>query len=393
MKKMSIWVLLLGTIEVWAQPAFLDTVDVAGGFTSPVDVTHAGDGSNRLFVVEQGGRIKVVDADNNHLATPFLDISTIITSGGESGLLGLAFHPQYASNGYFYVNYTDLAGDTVIARYSVSAADVNVADPASAHPVLSFDQPFGPHNGGDLNFGPNDGYLYISSGDGGGDPMASQDPSSLLGKILRIDVNGDDFPGDVNRNFAIPPDNPNVGNPGADAVWLSGFRNPWRFSFDRQTGDLYIGDVGEDAWEEFNYLAADAPGGGNYGWPCFEGSDVFSTNKSCGDASGYEFPITALAHDQPGSNFCTAVGGYVYRGSEFGGLNGWYLYTDWCDGRFFAARPSGGGWETHDMGTLVGGFAVTGMGENEAGELFLVAWSGLLQITGPDDLIFSATFE
>ncbi|WP_223788363.1 PQQ-dependent sugar dehydrogenase [Marinicella meishanensis] len=395
MKKYLFVVCLITTPVLWAQPAFLDTEDVAGGFTGPISVTHAGDGSDRLFVTQQGGQIKVVDG-GVHLPTAFLDISSSITSGGERGLLGLAFHPNYASNGYFYVNYTDLNGDTVIERYSVSAGDPNIADPASGLIILTFAQPFGAHNGGDLNFGPLDGYLYISSGDGSGDPMASQDLDSLLGKMLRIDVDGDDFPGDTQRNYAIPPDNPYVGVTGADEVWVSGLRNPWRFSFDRVTGDLFIGDVGEDTWEEFNHVAATSNGGENFGWPCFEGGD-FSGVGGCDINGPNELPFAALEHDQPGSNYCTAVGGYRYRGVEYGGLTGWYLFTDWCDGDFFAARQTTQGWEVHNMGELIGGFAVTSMGEDEAGELYAVAWSGLLKITGPtsapDDVIFLTGFE
>jgi glucose/arabinose dehydrogenase len=391
MHKLTGFLLCCWVLPVLAQPAFLGTEDVAGGFTSPVSVTHAGDGSNRLFVTQQGGQIKIIEG-GVHLPTPFLDVSAIITSGGEQGLLGLAFHPQYASNGHFYVNYTDLNGDTVVARYTVSAGDPNIANAASALTILTFDQPFGAHNGGDVHFGPLDGYLYISSGDGSGDPMASQDLDSLLGKILRIDVDGDDFPADPLKNYAIPADNPYVGIAGADEVWVSGLRNPWRFSHDRLNGDLFIGDVGEDTWEEFNRVAADSPGGENFGWPCFEGPDA-SGLPGC-DANGpNELPIAALEHDQPGSNYCTAVGGYRYRGAEFPGLYGWYLFTDWCDGDFFAARPGVNGWIVYNMGELIGGFAVTGMGEDEDGGLYAVAWTGVLKITGPGDVIFADNFD
>ncbi len=382
--------LLCGNI-LMAQPAFLGTEDVAGGFSSPVSVTNAGDGSDRLFVTQQGGQIKVVE-NGVHLPTPFLDISGVITSGGERGLLGLTFHPNYASNGFFYVNYTDAQGDTVVARYSVSAQDANVADPASAFTILTFEQPFGSHNGGDLHFGPADGYLYISSGDGGGDPMVSQNTTSLLGKILRIDVNSDDFPAEPDRNYAIPADNPFVGTGGADEIWVTGLRNPWRFSFDRVSGDLFIGDVGEDSWEEFNHVPATSMGGENFGWPCFEGPD-FSGVQGCDVTDPNTLPLAALSHTEPGTNYCTAVGGYRYRGQDYLGLSGWYLFTDWCDGTFFAARQVNNNWQVFNMGTLVGGFAVTGMGEDENGELHAVAWSGLLKITGPDDLIFADGFE
>jgi len=393
--KIISWLLLLINTQILvAQPAFLGTENVASGFTSPVSVTHAGDGSNRLFVTQQGGQIKVVE-NGIHLATAFLDISTLITSGGERGLLGLAFHPNFSANGFFYVNYTDLNGDTVVARYTVSPADSNIADTNSAAIVLTFNQPYSAHNGGDLNFSPNDGFLYISSGDGSGDPMASQDPTSLLGKILRIDIDEDDFPSDNNKNYAIPDDNPFVGITGADEVWVSGLRNPWRFSFDRLNGDLFIGDVGENTWEEFNYVAANSSGGENFGWPCFEGADA-SGMGACDVNGPNELPIAALQHDQPGTNYCSAVGGYRYRGSDYMGLSGWYLFTDWCDGSYFAAREQGNGWEIHDMGTLLGSFAVTSMGEDEQGEIYAVAWSELYKITGPtemDDVIFTHGFE
>ncbi|MFC3194961.1 PQQ-dependent sugar dehydrogenase [Marinicella sediminis] len=391
MKNLFVLLSIILCSQVIAQPAFLGTEDVAGGFSSPVSVTHAPDGTDRLFVTQQGGQIKVIDG-GIHLPTPFLDISGIITSGGEQGLLGLAFHPQYASNGFLYVNYTDLNGDTVVARYSVSAADANIADDQSALTILTFDQPFGAHNGGDIHFGPHDGLLYISSGDGSGDPMASQDPDSLLGKILRIDVDGDDFPSDPLKNHAIPPDNPYVGISGADEVWVSGLRNPWRFSHDRLTGDLFIGDVGEDSWEEFNYVPATSDGGENFGWPCFEGADA-SGAGGCDVNGPNELPIAALAHSDPESNYCSAIGGYRYRGQDYPGLAGWYIFTDWCDGDYFVARPGVNGWEVHNMGTLIGGFAVTGMGEDEAGELYAVAWSGVLKITGPGDNIFTGDFD
>jgi glucose/arabinose dehydrogenase len=390
MNKIISFLLMCWSTLLFAQPAFLGTEDVAGGFTSPVSVTHAGDGSNRLFVTQQDGQIKVIENDV-HLPTPFLDISSLITSGGEQGLLGLAFHPQYASNGLFYVNYTDLNGDTVVARYSASAGDPNIADDQSALTIMAFDQPFWNHNAGDLNFGPLDGYLYISTGDGG-DAGTSQDLTSLLGNILRIDVDADDFPNDPLKNYAIPADNPYVGVTGADEIWVSGLRNPWRFSHDRLTGDLFIGDVGEDAWEEFNFVPADSPGGENFGWPCFEGAD-FQSLGGCDINDPNVLPLAALSHSEPGTNYCSAIGGYRYRGTEYPGLYGWYLFTDWCDGDFFAARPGANGWDVFNMGQLIGGFAVTGMGEDEAGELYAVAWSGVLKITGPGDLIFASQFE
>jgi len=390
MKLLYITALSFLTSQLMAQPASLSVETVADGFTSAVGLTHAGDGSNRLFVVETGGQIKVIE-NNVHLATPFLNITSLVTSGGEQGFLGLAFHPDYASNGYFYVYYSDLNGDMAVVRYQVSAGDANVADPNSAQTVLVIAHPSGVHNGGDIHFSPIDGYLYISVGDGAFDSFSSQDTNGLLGKILRIDVDGDDFPGDTNRNYAIPADNPFVGS-GAGEIWLTGFRNPFRFSFDRSNGDIFIGDVGEDTWEEFNYLPVSAGGGANFGWPCFEGDDQMLTT-GCGQAAQYTFPVVALQHDIPNTNYCSAIGGYRYRGSAYPNLSGWYLFTDWCDGRFFAAREANGEWQSFDMGVLVGGFAVTGFGENDDGELFVVDSSSVMRIVGAEDLIFASDFE
>ncbi len=239
----------------WSQTIQLRQVTQVA--TSPSHVTHAGDGSGRLFIVELKGRIRIWDG-STLLPTPFLDIQTKVGSiGNEQGLFSVAFHPDYATNGFFYVDYTDTAGDTVVERYSVSA-DPNVADPLSALLILAIEQPAPGHNGGQLAFGPNDGYLYISSGDGGepGDPNDyGQRLDTLLGKILRIDV-------DAASPYAIPLDNPYFGIPGEDEIWATGLRNPWRFSFDRATADMFIGDVGYQSFEEVNFQPASSPGGG-----------------------------------------------------------------------------------------------------------------------------------
>jgi glucose/arabinose dehydrogenase len=387
--KYTLLLVLLTSNTLFSQPSGVHVSDVASGFSSPVSVTNAGDGSNRLFVTEQGGTIKVVE-NGNHLPTPFLDVSSLISSGGEQGLLGLAFHPNYHSNGYFYINYTDIDGDTVIDRYTVSI-NPNIADSSSRQQVLTFDQPYGSHNGGDLHFGPQDDYLYISTGDGG-DAGQAQNLDSLLGNILRINVDADAFPVDATKNYSIPPDNPYVGNMNAaDEIWVSGLRNPWRFSHDRQTGDLYIGDVGEDAFEEFNFQANTSSGGENYGWPCFEGDLQVSTN-GCGTINQYNLPFYDIQHVPEGGGPCSAIGGFVYRGATYSNFNGWYFHTDWCSGEFFVSRRTVETWETHSLGTLVGGFAVTGFGESETGELYVVAWSSLLQIVGEDE-IFANGFE
>ena len=365
--------------------------------SSSIGVTNAGDGSGRLFVTDREGHVQIWTG-SVVLATPFLDISSLVSNGGEQGLLGLAFHPDYETNGFFFVYYTDLAGDTAIARYTVSAGDPNVANAASALPILSFSQPFSNHNAGDLHFGP-DGYLYISSGDGGGDGCVSQDTTNLLGKILRIDVDGDDFPGDPDRNYAIPPDNPFVATRGIDAaeIWILGLRNPWRFSFDRETGDLWIGDVGEGDWEEFDLLPAGEQAGANLGWPWFEGPDPFTWCEgksnpftSC-DENGFICPVLQLNRTE---GALSAIGGFRYRGSAHPSLVGTYFYTDWGQGRLHAGTEgAGGAWASADLG-FIGGFGPTGFGEDEDGEVYYVNSSELRRITGTGPgSIFTDGFE
>ena len=325
---------------------------VSGALASPVDVTAPpGDTSpgdrGRLFVVEQGGRIRIIDlADDTLNAAPFLDIATLIRPGGERGLLGLAFHPNYAENGYFYVNYTRRAGavcaespplgclgnrdsETVIARYQVSAEDPNRADRDSELVVLSFCQPFGNHNAGQLAFGP-DGYLYIATGDGGsgGDPCNSgQTALSLLGKLLRIDV--DNAPPDA--AYSIPDDNPFVDDPNVrPEIWSLGLRNPWRFSFDAETGDLYIADVGQNAREEIDFEVAGSSGGANYGWRRLEGDGTFSggTALGPGELTG---PIYDYTHGGGAFRGCSVTGGVVYRGCRIPSLHGAYFLADYCN--------------------------------------------------------------
>lgn len=337
---------------------------VADGFDSPLSATNAGDGSGRMFIVEQLGRIWIA---GDEYMFPFLDISNLITqavfSGGytEQGLLGLAFHPDYENNGYFYVNYTDLLGHTVIARYSVSADDPNVADRDSAVILLEVYQPFANHNGGDIAFGP-DGYLYIALGDGGdqGDPYEhAQNSASLLGKMLRIDVDG-------GEPYAIPEDNPFIGR-GAGEVWLMGFRNPWRFSFDRVTGDLWIADVGEWLEEEVNFVPADSPGGLNFGWEYLEGN---LTRKDIPTSLELTAPVATYGHDQG----CSITGGYVYRGELLPELQGRYFLGDYCMGRIWTITHEGDAFTLEvfmDVGRQITAFA-----EDEAGELYLIDYKG-----------------
>jgi glucose/arabinose dehydrogenase len=339
----------------------LTFIPVASGFTKPLYLTHAGDGSGRLFVVEQAGRILIVEQGQVN-PTPFLDIVSIVGSdANEQGLLGLAFHPNYASNGLFFINYTDKQGDTQIARYSVSD-NPDVADPNSAEILLTIDQPYANHNGGQVVFGP-DGYLYIGMGDGGAanDPHNNgQNVNALLGKILRIDVDSGD-------PYAIPPDNPFAGNgQGSPEIWSYGWRNPWRFSFDLATGDMYIADVGQNQYEEVHVELAGTPGGQNYGWRLMEGAHCF--DGDCDPASqNLVLPIAEYDHGQG----CSITGGYVYRGSQFSALNGIYFYGDYCSGIIWALRREvDGNWSQAEV--LQSGYTISSFGQDEAGEVYLV---------------------
>ncbi|MCI0577525.1 MAG: PQQ-dependent sugar dehydrogenase [Chloroflexi bacterium] len=341
---------------------------VVEGFDQPLYLTHASD--ERLFVVEQPGTIWVV-ADGEILAEPFLDIREQVGSeASEQGLLGLAFDPDYASNGAFYVNYTDNQGDTVVARYQVSDADPNQADPNSEEVVLAIDQPYGNHNGGQLQFGP-DGYLYVGMGDGGsgGDPHEhGQNPATLLGALLRLDVAG-------GEPYAIPAGNPfAAGEDGAPEVWAIGLRNPWRFSFDRLTEDLYVADVGQNAWEEVNFLPAGSPGGVNFGWNILEGTHCYRQDDC--DTTGLLLPVAEYSHDDG----CSVTGGYVYRGSQFPALSGNYFFADYCSGLIWSLfRGLGGDW-TQNL-VLASGLTISSFGEDAAGELYVVDHAGqVLQI-------------
>lgn len=354
-----------------AQDSGFTLESFASGFTRPLYVTHAGDGSGRLFVVEQGGMIWVLQ-DGQQLDTPFLDVSDRVSpealgSGySERGLLGLAFHPNYAENGVFFINYTDRNGTSVTSRFSVSADDPNVADAASEEQLLMVEQPFANHNGGHLAFGP-DGYLYLALGDGGsgGDPQNNaQNLSTLLGTILRLDVNSDE-------GYAIPDDNPFVAQDDArPEIWAWGLRNPWRFSFDRETGDLYIADVGQNEWEEVNFQPASSPGGENYGWNPYEGSQIYSGLQP---ASEPVMPFAEYSHS--GTGGCSITGGYVYRGEAVPSLASTYLYGDWCTGTIWSAtQGEGGAWSAQVA--LESGRSISSFGEDEAGELYVVDYEG-----------------
>jgi glucose/arabinose dehydrogenase len=359
MKKLLVFFLVVISNWCFSQDLDLELELVAEGFSSPVDIKHAGD--ERLFVVERGGQIKIINSDGTINPTPFLNISSIITSGGERGLLGLAFHPNYAKNGYFYVNYTNLSGNTVIARYTVSA-DPDIADSDSQHILLTENQPFSNHNGGHLCFGP-DGMLYIGMGDGGmgGDPQNnSQTFTNRLGKMLRLNV---DIPAPY-----IPSDNPFFGSPDIpQEIWAYGLRNPWRFSFDRETGELWIADVGQDNWEEINRVAHDeAPL--NYGWRCYEGNEPFNTG-GCPPQNEMTFPIAVYSIS---SSNCAITGGYVYRGSSFPLLQGLYFFADYCSNQIGTITQEN---ELEFHGTFGAG-GITSFGEDVNGELYIAAFNG-----------------
>jgi len=337
----------------------------ASGLSSPVAIVNAGDGSGRLFVLEQDGRIRIVEKDGTVLPVPFLDISDRVSCCGERGLLGLAFPPDYATKGHFYIDYTDTAGNTVVARYLLTS-DQNVADPNSEQIVLTIDQPYANHNGGNLVFGP-DGYLYIGMGDGGsqGDPQnRGQNPSVLLGKLLRIDVETGNP-----ATYTVPASNPFVHTPGyRPEIWAWGLRNPWRFSFDRQTGDLYIGDVGQNLWEEVDFQPAGSPGGQNYGWRIMEGMHCYGAT-TC-DTQGLVLPVAEYNH----SLGCAIVGGFVYRGVQYPEMQGTYFYADYCSGRIWGLRHTEATWESAEL--YHAPFTVSAFGQDEADELYLADYGG-----------------
>lgn len=350
---------------------------LVGGLERPLFLTHAGDGSGRLFVVEQAGRVRVI-RDGRLLEPPFLDIRALVGSGAnEQGLLSIAFHPQYHANGVFYVDYTDVHGDTVIARYRVSD-DADEADARSAETVLWVDQPATNHNGGLLRFGPG-GYLYIGMGDGGGGTGSrnGQALDTVLGKILRIDV---DRPGE-SAPYAIPADNPFVDVAGArPEIWLSGLRNPWRFSFDPADGTLVIGDVGAAVWEELTIVPAGV-GGLNLGWNVFEGSRCNVAGELCAElgldrTADLAWPALSYRH---GSGECAITGGHVYRGDALAALRGVYLFADYCSGRIWGLVRDDAG-RVLLSEPLDTDLRISSFGLDEAGELYVVDLGGAVYL-------------
>ncbi len=335
---------------------------VQGGLTHPTYLTHAGD--DRLFVVEQPGRIRIIQ-NGQLLDRPFLDITSKVTSQGtEQGLFSVAFHPAYKTNGQFFVDYTRIGdGATVIERYTVSKLDPNQADALSAQEILVIAQPEPNHNGGQLQFGP-DGYLYIGMGDGGGqgDPHGGQGNGQnlkvLLGKLLRIDV--------TNQNtYAVPAD-----NPFGDEIWAYGLRNPWRFSFDRATGDLYIADVGQDTYEEVDFQPAASHGGENYGWRIMEGRHCYSPVAGC-KQTGLTLPVAEYTHDEGG---CAITGGYVYRGQQSPALQGQYFFADYCTGYIWSLQHAGDQWQMDKR--LNSDMRISSFGEDVNGEVYVIDHDG-----------------
>jgi glucose/arabinose dehydrogenase len=345
-----------------ASTVAIELEPVADGLESPLGVTNAGDGSGRIFVVEQGGRIRIV-RDGRLASEPFLDIGDRISSGGERGLLGLAFHPDYPKDPRLFVDYTDANGDTQVASYTVDPSDPDRADPDSEVRLLSIEQPYPNHNGGAVLFGP-DGFLYVSTGDGGsgGDPHGNgQSLGTLLGKILRIDVGSG---GGGASAYSVPNDNPFVGRDDArPEIWLYGLRNPWRMSFDRANGDLWIGDVGQGEWEEIDVVRA-GTSGQNFGWNRMEGSHCFRPASGC-DTTDLVAPIAEYGHDVG----CTVIGGNVYRGSDQPRLVGGYVFADYCSGRIWAIAAASDG-STEPVLVAETGATLSSFGEDEEGELF-----------------------
>lgn len=351
-----------GGAAVTAAPPQVALRPAVSGLAQPVHVTHAGDGTGRLFVVEQAGVIRVI-RDARLLRAPFLDIRRRVIAGGELGLLSVAFHPRYATNGRFFVNYTADQGRlrTVIAEYRVSLRGADTADPTE-RVLLEIEQPFRNHNGGLNLFGP-DGRLYIGMGDGGsgGDPFNNgQRLDTLLGKLLRLDVDGD-------APYRIPPDNPFVGRGSArPEIWAYGLRNPWRFSFDRGTGQLWLADVGQNAWEEIDLIER----GGNYGWNIMEGAHCFTPPADC-NTTGLRLPLAE--YDRSGG--CSVTGGYVYRGRRIPRLVGRYVFGDYCSGRIWVlSETAPGRWVMAPL--LESGMSISSFGEDQAGELYVVDHRG-----------------
>ncbi|WP_374442390.1 PQQ-dependent sugar dehydrogenase [Epilithonimonas sp.] len=360
MKKSLLWLGLFVTASFYAQTIALDSF--VSGISNPVEIIASPTNDNRLFVVQQSGTIKIVNENGTVAPDNFLNISSLITFGGERGLLGLAFHPQFATNRYFFVYYNNLQGSVRVSRFTANSANPNTADISSEKILLTIPKPFSNHNGGSIHFGA-DGYLWISTGDGGsgGDPNNnSQNKNSLLGKILRIDVNSENA-------YNIPADNPFVGTDGADEIWAYGLRNGWKFSFDKTTNNVWIADVGQEILEEINRVPATSAGV-NYGWRCYEGNNPYNT-ANCASAGTMTFPVAQ--YDHSGSK-CSITGGYVYRGNLYPDLIGKYIFGDYCSGQIGILDNN----NTITWTSAFTGSNFTTFGEDNQKQLYVAATNG-----------------
>jgi glucose/arabinose dehydrogenase len=356
---------------VWPQIALGASIT---GFSQPVHIANSGDGSGRLFVVQQGGTIRLIK-NGVPQATPFLDIGSRVSCCGERGLLSVAFPPAYASKAHFYVYYTDVNGNIVLARYGLTA-NADVAETSSEEIVLTISHPtYANHNGGQLAFGPNDGYLYMGTGDGGGagDPAGNaQNTNVLLGKLLRLDVEAG------TATYVVPATNPFVGQASVrPEIWTFGLRNPWRFSFDRDTADLFIADVGQDSYEEIDVQPAASFGGQNYGWNIMEGFHCY--NAAACNPAGLALPVAEYDHSQ---GDCSVTGGFVYRGAQYPQLQGIYFYGDYCSGHLRGLQFSPTGWQSAVL--YDAGFQIAGFGQDEAGEVYVADYAdgAITHLTG-----------
>lgn len=382
--------LIVCNYKVFAQspPVLIFDTLIRAGLSSPVDIVNAGDGTGRLFIVEQTGTVKILSG-GALLPGNFLDIPDSITGGGERGLLSIAFHPDYENNRYFYVYYNNTAGDVRLTRFQTQAGNPNAADESTGVVLLTIAKPFTNHNGCKLVFGP-DGKLYFGTGDGGsgGDPNNfAQNGNSLLGKMIRLDVDNFLTP----PYYTIPVDNPYVANPLVrDEVFAIGVRNPWRWSFDRFNGDMWIADVGQGVWEEVNAVPFATAGGINYGWRCYEGNSAYNTS-GCLPQASYVSPIFQYPHNFASGGFAI-TGGYVYRGFEFPAMYGYYICSDYVSGNTWLIKPNGaGGWTSSIQTGLAG--SISGFGEDELGALYAVGLNGFVYKVITNSVVLPVTLK
>ncbi len=376
MKKSLLTILAFASTLGFSQTIAIQSF--ASGFSTPVEIAHAND--SRLFVVQKGGLIRILNSNGTINTTPFLNLSSLVSSGSERGLLGLAFHPNYSTNGYFFVNYTNASGNTVIARYSANSTNPDVAN-TTATILMTISQPYSNHNGGTIKFGP-DGYLYIGMGDGGsgGDPEnRAQNINQNLGKMLRIDVNSTVAP-----FYTSPASNPYVGILGNDEIWAIGVRNPWKFSFDKSTGDLWIADVGQNAIEEINKVSSPLPVGLNFGWRCYEGTTPYNTS-GCPAIGTLTMPFAQYTH----SEGCSITGGYVYRGTMYPNFSNKYFFADYCENRIGYVNTSTGSITYTPY--FAGQNNFSSLGEDQNGELYIANSNTIFKIV--DTSLNSANFD